>query len=107
MGLGLSHGSFNCSYSTFKDLRVYLANKAGIEDRFNVKEDDILKIFFEHSDCDGEIESSKCNDVADKLEALLPDIPESVFPPCFHKLTQQFIEGLRSAYAANENLRFI
>lgn len=107
MGLGLSHGKFSYSYSTFKAYREYLAKIAGIKDRFNVTEDDTLKILLEHSDCDGEIGYLDCDPLADRLTELLPKIDRSILPPCFYKMTEELIESLRLAAQNKENLRFI
>jgi hypothetical protein len=62
-----------------------------------------------HSDCDGEIPASSCGPIADELEKLLPLLPEGEgggHIGIWRNKTQQFIDGLRAAAAANEPLGF-
>ena len=62
-----------------------------------------------HSDCDGEIEASRCGDIADALEVLiplLPDVDAGGHIGNWRDKTQQFVDGLRDAYASGEDLRF-
>jgi len=62
-----------------------------------------------HSDCEGEIPASSCGPIADELEKLLPLLPKGDAGGHigdFRDKTQQFIDGLRAAAAANEPLDF-
>lgn len=62
-----------------------------------------------HSDCDGEIPAELCRPIADELEKLLPLLPEGSAGGHignWRDKTQQFIDGLRRAAAANEPLGF-
>jgi hypothetical protein len=63
-----------------------------------------------HSDCDGEIPWESCGPIADALEALLPEM-EGMGDLGGHigdakAKTQTFIDGLRAAYTARENVEF-
>jgi hypothetical protein len=62
-----------------------------------------------HSDCDGELPAASCGPIADELEKLLPLLPDGDgggHIGVWRSKTQQFIDGLRSAAAANEPLGF-
>lgn len=63
-----------------------------------------------HSDCDGEIEYSKCNDIANELEKLLPSLEKQEdgggHIGSYKNKTEQFICGLRLAYKDKENIEF-
>lgn len=62
-----------------------------------------------HSDCDGSIKSGNCEDIAYKLEELkqlLPDEDAGGHIGNWKQKTQQFIDGLRLAAAAKEDLEF-
>lgn len=70
---------------------------------------DPLFILLNHSDSDGEIDADDCGPIADRLEELLPDLPEG--DNCGHignwkDKTQSFIDGLRAASAAGEPVEF-
>ncbi len=74
----------------------------------NLKPDQ-LHVLLNHSDCDGIIESKDCAALADRLEELLPLLPSE--PDGGHigvwrDKTQQFIDGLRLAASAGENVDF-
>ena len=62
-----------------------------------------------HSDCDGEIPATSCGPIADELERVLPNMPTGSgggHIGDWRAKTQQFIDGLRRAAAANEPLGF-
>jgi hypothetical protein len=62
-----------------------------------------------HPDSDGYIDWSVCGDMADELEKLIPLLPDDSgggHIGNWRDKTKQFIKGLRTAYAARENLEF-
>lgn len=62
-----------------------------------------------HSDCDGEIPWKDCGMIAVELEKVLPNLPKDDAGGHigdFRDKTQTFINGLRKANAAKENLEF-
>lgn len=61
-----------------------------------------------HSDCEGEIASADCGPIADALEALLPNLNGDGGGHLgnYREKTQQFINGLRRAAAAGEDVDF-
>lgn len=68
-----------------------------------------LHILLHHSDFDGEIDWKDCGPIADCLEALLPNLPKGIAAGHigdFRDKTQTFIDGLRCAFAAKENVEF-
>lgn len=73
-----------------------------------------LRIFLEHSDCDGEIGPDDCLRVADELEPLLPRVEAMGWLDCGHigrdggyvAVLKRFIAGCRAAHAAGEPLLF-
>ena len=68
-----------------------------------------LHELLQHSDCDGEIPSERCEPIADELEALIPLLPEfdqEIGGFNYIKKTHQFVAGLRSAAKAGEPLGF-
>jgi hypothetical protein len=136
MGLDTSHDCWHGPYSAFMRWRVELAEAAGIplllmegfyssssqelwfldgldETRQNtilrllkgapiswdILKHDAVHELLHHSDCDGEIKWEVCGDMADSLEELLPKMKDK------HK-TQCFIDGLRLAHGAKENVDF-
>lgn len=74
----------------------------------SLKPDPLHKLLF-HSDCDGEIASEDCGPIADRLKELLPLLPKGDSGGHigdYRDKTQQFINGLRRAAEAGENLLF-
>lgn len=70
---------------------------------------DALYILLHHSDCEGEIEWQVCAAIADSIEKLLPNLPQgdgAGHIGNWQCKTQQFIDGLRAAYKAKENVEF-
>ena len=69
-----------------------------------------LHILLNHSDCDGEIAWEACDSIANELTYLLPLLPKggggSGHIGDWREKTQQFIDGLRAAHAAKENVEF-
>lgn len=70
---------------------------------------DPLLILIAHSDCDGWIRARDCGPLADRLAELLPLLPEGEAPGHvrnWRDKTQAFIDGLRAAAAAGEDVEF-
>jgi hypothetical protein len=70
---------------------------------------DILHVLLSHSDCNGIIAASDCGPLADRLEELLPLLPETPDPGHigdWREKTQTFIDGLRLAASQNEDVDF-
>jgi len=62
-----------------------------------------------HSDCEGSIASADCGPLADALESLLPKLPQGTgggHIGDWQEKTQAFIDGLRRAAAAGEDVEF-
>ena len=70
---------------------------------------DPLTILLHHSDCDGEIAWEDCGKIADRLESLIPLLPQgndAGHIGNWRDKTQTFVDGLREAFRAKENLEF-
>jgi hypothetical protein len=70
---------------------------------------DPLIILFAHSDCEGVIHPEQATPLADRLTELMPLLPEGEAPGHvrhWRNTTQQFIDGLRAAAAAGEDVKF-
>lgn len=70
---------------------------------------DALHILLRHSDCDGSIESKHCGPIADRLEEVIPLLPGGEgggHIGNWRDKTQQFIDGLRAAADAGEDVEF-
>ncbi len=137
MGLDTSHDAWHGAYSAFTRWRNTIAKAAGYavwkvtyengmtmdtvmldwghitEDNLHGKwervPDDPLVILLAHSDCDGEIAAEHCAVLADRLEELLPSLPDADMGGHIGDLlpkTAQFIKGLRYAAAAGEPVDF-
>lgn len=129
MGLDTTHDCYSGGYGGFNLLRAAIARAAGeqIEDSFSVlynyddfrpinfhgewdkTPEDILTVLIVHSDCEGKIMSEHCGPLADRIEKLLPDIPEVDHAHGgrrFRKMAQRFVDGLREAAEANEDVEF-
>lgn len=96
-----------CAEGQFKgQLDRHLANFPLLWDAF--KPSPLHELLY-HSDCDGEIPWENCLNIADSLEALLPELPKEDFGghigPIQDK-TKLFIAGLRLAHSKKENLEF-
>ncbi len=108
MGLTTTHNCWDGSCTSFNDWRRCLCEAAGYGDLDNYlgfggdkawPESDILIVLLNHSDCDGEIEWTDCIKLADRLFYMLPDMTYTL-------ATKRFIDGLRLAAAAKENVIF-
>ena len=70
---------------------------------------DILHVLLNHSDCGGKIEHKNCEPLADRLEKILPRLPEGDgggHIGNWRAKTQTFIDGLRRAHDAGEDVEF-
>ncbi len=134
MGLWASHGCWDAGYSAFARWRRELARAAGYKilephlgaadydlpwDEFKpenyqgewdtVPGDDPLLYLLVHSDCDGVIHPAQGIHIARRLEYLLPLLDESAAGGHITSMkdrTQAFIDGLRKAAGAGEDVEF-
>lgn len=121
MGLTVSHGCFDGSYSRFNWWRYEIAKAIDLPlskmDGYFVAEEgeplawtslrpDIIHILLNHSDWQGIIAATECLPLANRLDEILPilsDAPEADAKSA----TRQFITGLRLAAAKHEAVVFI
>jgi hypothetical protein len=148
MGLRVSHGCWEGSYSTFSDWRSALADAAGFPPlvlmegyyderqwvgmlpkvrfletqplflkaqgqeqpivglkrlpiRWDYFKEDYLTVLLLHSDSEGQIEAALCGPLADRLEELIPKLPE-----VWQQYTRKFIDGLRRARESGQAVEF-
>lgn len=141
MGLDTSHDCFRGAYSAFSRWRNAVAEAAGYmvipikwpdmgyetdsvlidwghieEKNYQGEWDEIpsdpLIILIAHSDCDGEIKAAHAAPLADRLEEILPRLPDDegaghiAARGGYRGVTQKFIDGLRAAAAAGEPVDF-
>ena len=121
MGLDVSHGCWTGAYSAFHHWRKKLCEVAGygnIDERVGFGgtipwpdcKDDALVLLLHHSDCDGELRWQDCNAIADGLSRLLPALEKAGdgggHIHSYAGKTRQFIEGLRKAANAQEDVEF-
>jgi hypothetical protein len=136
MGLDTSHECWHGSYGSFSRWRTELARVAGYKinppqigqpgydlpwDEFEDKNyqgewngsvpgDDPLLFLLVHSDCDGVIHPEQGIHIARRLEQLLPLLDDTTenghISPSMRGKTQQFIDGLRTAADAGEDVVF-
>ena len=62
-----------------------------------------------HSDCDGDLKWEICAAMADRLQELIPLLPEEEAGGhigVWKNKTQKFVDGLRLAYSKKENVEF-
>lgn len=113
MGLDTTHDCWHGSYSSFNRWRKKLCEVAGygaLNDRIGFggnepwPKDDPLVLLLHHSDCDGELDWTKCNDIANRLAACLPSMERA--GEDYAAKTIQFIQGLRLAATNKENVEF-
>ena len=121
MGLDTSHDCWHGPYSSFMRWRVHLhsllesktivgdpyeALKAAWNDGHYDDQTVPINVLMVHSDCDGEIATAMCGPIADALEALLPRMPERAVYDAYRGATLRFINGLREAAEAGEDVEF-
>lgn len=118
MGLHTTHGCWNGAYSAFHRWRTKLAEVAGLPDIMTMQgyggatpwnHDDPLTALLYHSDCDGSLAVEALGPLADRLEALIPSLPEGGGGGHIHDwraTTMAFVEGLRLAASLGEPVEF-
>jgi hypothetical protein len=136
MGLDTSHDAWHGAYGAFTRWRNKLAEVAGYtitkgDDGYEsadidwdvypiqrydgdwddawVKPADPLIYLIVHSDCDGVIHPREAALLADRLEELVPLLPDGEAPGHvrhWRNTTTQFMAGLRAAVAAGEDVEF-
>lgn len=120
MGLDTSHDCWHGAYSAFMRWRKALCEVAGYgdimeHDGFSPPykpwpSDDVLVELLAHSDCEGDLKWEICGDLADRLAQLLPALERKGDGGGriggYAEKTLQFIDGLRAAHAAQENVEF-
>ncbi len=70
---------------------------------------DVLYEVINHSDCEGILPAAICASLADRLEGLLPLLPDEDVGGHignWRDKTKQFVTGLREAAAVNEDVEF-
>lgn len=136
VGLDVSHGCWQGAYSAFNRWRCKISELAGygyhiydsdktpsfdwssvpyssIHGEWDVPPKDPILVLLAHSDCDGVIKAEHTGPLADRLESLLPLLPEgNEFEDGgghignWRDKTQQFIDGLRQASELQEDVEF-
>lgn len=136
MGLDTSHDCWHGAYSAFSRWRNKLAEVAGyvfakqkddmglewdtvcvdwghLQDKlygdWDKTPDDPLLVLIAHSDCEGVIHPKQAKPLANRLEKLLPLLPDEDGGGHIHNWrdkTQTFIDGLREAVSLNEDVDF-
>lgn len=128
MGLDTTHDCWHGAYSSFSYWRNLVATAAGrelyeggywtpgwedlpnladkIQGRWSEPPADPLLVLLIHSDCDGIIPTELCAALADRLEKLVPLMPDDDAWGGWGPKTQEFVDGLRAAYAAGEDVEF-
>lgn len=145
MGLDTTHGAFHGAYSAFNRFRQAVAKAMGgsypphenpltcsdgdliidpDQSKFYVpgnwqifqKERPGLTAFLLSNDCEGEFSPETCKQMADEIEALLPEIQKLDETEenwghisrdgGFGSVAKRYIEGCRLAYNSNETLEY-
>lgn len=137
MGLDTSHDAWHGAYSAFSRWRDVVARSAGYQvariegemfksiqidwghiepknyqGEWDETPADALIVLIAHSDCDGVIHPEQAAPLADRLEELLPLIPDEeggghiAMVGGYREATKRFIAGLRRAVEAGEDLDF-
>lgn len=120
MGLDTTYNCWSGAYSAFHRWRKKLAEVAGYGDLDHYYGFDgnkewpgkgVIEKLLHHSDCDGSIGASDCTELADALERLLPALEVAGdgggHVGGYAQKTRQFIDGLRAAAAAGEDVEFL
>jgi hypothetical protein len=83
--------------------RIERENPGCYQGEWNKPEDEPLVYLLAHSDCDGEIKPEQAGPLADRIEALLPNIPDDLY---VRPAALRFIAGLRAAVEAGQAVEF-
>lgn len=121
MGLDTSHDCWHGSYGAFMRWRAKITEVAGYgvldkrqgfggETPWPGENTDALIVLLHHSDCDGDLPWEKCDEIALRLESLLPALEKAGDGQghigTYAEKTRTFIAGLRLAHQAKENVVF-
>ncbi len=134
MGLDTSHDCWHDSYGAFNKWREAVAVAAGyaiadvryennliqktimldwghlppghLEGEWDELPSDPLLILLTHQDCEGRIKADHCDALANALEVILPKMDKERGYITDYEKTQQFIDGLRVAATAGEDVLF-
>lgn len=130
MGLYISHGTFQASYSAFNRFRQAVAKAIGgsfpphddkslddnlwyWDDSHGADEYPGIEVLLKHSDCEGQIAPVDAAKLADDLERLLPKLSDMGMGAGhiegqggYAAVATRFIRGCRAAHAAGEPLEF-
>jgi hypothetical protein len=125
MGLDTTHGCWHASYGTFAAFRAALAKATGydpeaspddhpsyklpdgdyqprnFEGWWDEDPENILDVFFVHSDCDGYIFPKHAEKLADALEQA-----RDALDPDWHWALDNWVNGLRAAWDEGEVIDF-
>lgn len=114
---GENQSFFNCSYTSFKNLREFVAKKIGItlsemeffggKKRWVDTELDSIHLFFSFRDCEGDLDPHFCGKLARGLSEFLKNCEkDELFIGCnfLPKDLQAFIDGLRQAADLNRKI---
>lgn len=125
MGLLVSHGAFNGSYTAFDRFRDAICQAIGGKwakehgdpwywgEGYSKESHPGLHAFLCHSDCDGELTALECALLADELEAILPELDKLGMGAGhierdggYAAIANRFIEACRLAHKQGESLVF-
>ena len=83
--------------------------EGSLEGNWSKTPDDPLLVLIAHSDCDGVIHPEQAGPLADRLEELIPLLPKGDgggHIGNWVSKTRTFIDGLRAAVSAGEDVKF-
>lgn len=121
MGLDTTHDAWHGAYSAFERWLGQIANAgrvdlperpltaAHIRGDWDYTPADPLVYLLAHSDCDGHIHPEHAAQIADRLEEILPNLPDGSgggHIGDWREKTRTFIAGCRAAAVAGERLEF-
>lgn len=133
MGLDTTHGCWHGGYHAFNAWRNKLTELGGyklkdygegiigadidwdkfpeevLRGKWKSTPDDPLLVLICHSDCDGSIYPKQARALADRIEALIPLLPQGEGPGHVRnwvQTTQSFVDGLRDAAKKRQVVQF-
>lgn len=114
MGLDTTHGCWNGPYSSFNEWREVICRLAGLGKLYDYKgfgegvkdfpKNDVIVELLNHSDCEGVILHKHCQPLAERMEQFVGKLDYA--DDYYSRKTRQFIDGLKAAHAAAENVVF-